>query len=152
MMETQATPEVRRKGGSMPEWAMFRWFTSDVNHRRFITRFILLRTPFISLDVSRIHKDDRDRPHPHDHSRSFASLKFGSYDEWVYYDPTDLSKRRFRSHRRFSLHLLRYTQAHSITRVSPRLITVLFLGPRHQESTYWTPTGKVLTGVNPGKK
>jgi hypothetical protein len=144
------TPVVARAGGAMPEWALMRRWWSDVGGERFLTRLIVARTPLFAVEVTRIHTDDRKRPHPHDHSRSFASWKFGSYDEWVYDDPSDLGRRRYRQHGRLSLHLLRRTQAHSITRVSPRLVTVLLGGPRRQLSSYWTPGGKVPTGVNKG--
>lgn len=146
---TVREPEVTRKNGGMPEWALFRTYWTKVGARRFISRFIVLRTPFGGVEITRIHTDDNDRPHPHDHSRSFISFKAGSYDEWVYYDPEDLTQRRLRRHRPLSAHLMRYVWAHSITRVSRRLVTVTFLGPRRQRSSYWTPDGKRLSGVNP---
>jgi hypothetical protein len=149
------TNKVERKYGGMPEYALARWYWSDIDGQRFLTRFILFRTPLVSVDVTRIHRADDQRPYPHDHSRSFASLKFGSYEEDVFYDAGDLTSRRHRRHRRFSVHLLRYTQAHSITRVSPHLVTVLFLGPKRQPSNYWTPDGKQTIGMavdQPGKK
>jgi hypothetical protein len=90
---------------------------------------------------------DNQRAYPHDHSRSFVSFKLGSYEEDVFYDPADLTSRRHRKHGRFSFHQLRYNQAHSITKVSPRLVTVLFLGPKRQKSSYWTPSGKQTTGM-----
>ncbi len=160
MSTTNVTNKVERKAGGMPEWALlgigrnhegkltFYWpYTSDVDGERFLTRFIVLRTPLVSMDITRIHSDDTKRPYPHDHSRSFVSWKFGSYDEFVYYNPNDLRERRFRSHRRFSFHLLRYDQAHSITHVSPGLVTMLFLWRKRQKSNYWTPNGKQTIGM-----
>jgi len=151
-MTAQDTPTVTRTGGAMPEWALMRPWTSDVGGERFLTRLIVARTPLFAVEITRIRTDDRKRPHPHDHSRSFLSFKFGSYDEWVYDNPADLAERRHRMHGRLSLHLLRRTQAHTITYVSPRLVTILLGGPRRQKSSYWTPAGKVPTGVNASRK
>jgi hypothetical protein len=153
------TPEVTRKAGGMPEWAflgvsfsdgkpVFFWpYTSDVNGKRFLTRFIILRTPLASWDVTRISSDDNSRPWPHDHSRSFISWKWGWYKELVYDDPEDLSQVRLREHGRFSFHLLRHSQAHTITEVSPGLVTMLFLGPKRRKSSYWTPEGLKTIGM-----
>jgi hypothetical protein len=149
--KTLVTSQVTRKDGGLPEYAfLYPWWV-DVDGKRFLTRFVLFRTPLIGMSVTRIHTADDARKYPHDHSHSFASFKLGRYSEWVYDDPEDLGKRRLRRHRRFSTHLLRYTQAHSITEVSPRLVTVVFTWRTRQKSTYWTPVGRQLTGVNPGK-
>jgi hypothetical protein len=145
------TDEVTRKDGGMPEHAfLYPWWV-NINGKRFISRLVIFKTPWAGIDVSRIHMPDDDRDHPHDHSRSFISLKLGWYNEWVYYNPSDLTQRRLRKHRWFSAHLMRYQWAHSITEVSPHLVTILFLGRTRQKSSYWTSTGKQLTGVNPGR-
>lgn len=153
------TNKVTRTHGGMPEWcllgvgvqdgkpALYWPYTSDIDKKRFLTRFIILRTPLASIDVTRISMADDDRPFPHDHSRSFVSWKWGSYKEWVYYNPDDLTQRRFREHGRFSFHQLRYTQAHSITEVSPGLVTVLFLWRKRGKSNYWTPDGLQTIGM-----
>jgi hypothetical protein len=153
-------PEVVRTHGGMPDWcllgigtndgklALYWPYTSEINGERFLTRFIVVRNPWFSVDITRISMPDDDkRMWPHDHSRTFWSWKFGSYDEWVYSDPSDLSKRKLRRHPKFSLHRLRHTEAHSITRVSPGLVTVLFLGRKRQKSSYWTPKGKRSIGM-----
>jgi hypothetical protein len=155
----QVTDKVIRTAGGLPEWCLlsvgivngkpvFFWpYKSEINGKRFLTRFILFRTPLASVDITRISMADDDRAWPHDHSRSFVSWKFGSYEEWVYYNPADLTSRRYRKHRRFSFHQLRHCQAHSITQVSPGLVTVLFLGPKRRKSSYWTPEGMQSTGM-----
>ena len=160
----KVTKTVTRKHGGMPNWGflgvgikdrrpVLYWpYWSDIDGERFLTRFIALRTPLVSMDVTRIHKDDSSRAFPHDHSRSFVSWVFGGYHEWVHYNPSDLAQRRFRRHRRFSMHLLRYTQAHSITWASPKLVTVTFLGPRKQASNYWTKLGKQTIGMGIDQK
>jgi hypothetical protein len=143
----RVTNTVTRKDGGMPEYAFLKRYWSRIDGKPFLTRFIVFRTPLASIDVTRIHMADNDRAWPHDHSRSFVSWKFGSYDEDVFYDPADLTSKRHRKHSRFSFHQLRHCQAHSITRVSPRLVTVLFLGPKRRKSNYWTPGGMQTIGM-----
>jgi hypothetical protein len=147
--ETQVTNKVERKDGGMPEYAfMYPWW-SKIDGKPFLSRFVFFRTPWATIDITRIHTDDNQRPWPHDHSRSFVSFKLiGSYDEDVFYDPDDLTSRRRRRHSWLSCHLMRYNMAHSITRVSPVLVTVLFGGPTRRKSSYWTPAGLQPTGVN----
>jgi hypothetical protein len=146
-MVQQVTNKVERTGGGMPEYAFMKPYIAKIDGKPFLKRFILFRTPLCSIDITRICTDDLSRPFPHDHSRSFVSLKFGTYDEWVYYNPEEPTERRFRKHRRFSFHQLRHNQAHTITRVSPKLVTILFLGPKRHGSSYWTPTGLQSTGM-----
>lgn len=154
------TTKVERKGGGMPNWCVLGvgrnhegdliryWpYTSEINGERFLTRFIVFRTPLASIDITRIHTPDNQRDYPHDHSRTFWYWKWGWYAEEVYDNPFDLTSKRSIRHRRFGIHRLKYTEAHSITAVSPRLITVLFLGPRRQASNYWTPQGKQTIGM-----
>jgi hypothetical protein len=144
---TKVTNKVERTGGGMPEWAFMKPYIARIDGVPFLKRFILFRTPWASIDITRICTDDTARPFAHDHSRSFVSFKFGWYREWVLYNPDDLSERRFRDHRRFSFHLLRHNQAHTITEVSPKLVTILFLGPKRHGSSYWTPSGLQSTGM-----
>ena len=155
-----AEATVERKGGGMPNWCVLGiginherrvvryWpYTSEINGKRFLTRFIVVRTPLASVDITRVHMPDDQRAYPHDHSRTFWSWKFGWYAEEVFSDKGDLTARRSVRHRRFGIHRLQYTEAHSITVVSPRLVTVLFLGPRRQASNYWTPDGLRSIGM-----
>jgi hypothetical protein len=147
--ESNEEAQVTRKDGGLPKYAfLYPWWV-DVDGKRFLTRFILFRSPWFGVSVTRIHTADDIRKYPHDHSHSFITWLLGWYNEQVYYDPNNLNNSRLLRHRRFSAHLLRYTQAHSITEVSPGLVTVLFSWRTRQKSTYWTPNGKQLTGVNP---
>jgi len=156
----QVTAKTERKNGGMPNWALLgvgrnhegRWcaywpYTSEINGERFLTRFIVFRTPYLGLDVTRVHMADDQREYPHDHSRTFFSGKLGWYDEDVYTDPEDLAKVTHKRHRRFSIHRLGHDQAHSITEVSPRLVTVLLTLRQRHASNYWTPGGKQLIGM-----
>lgn len=155
------THEPVRTHGGMPDWCLLGigadadgklrlyWpYRSQIDGKPFLTRFIVFRTPWASADITRISMADDQREYPHDHSRTFWSFKLGWYEEDVFYDKNDLTVRRRIRHRRFGVHRLRYTQAHSITRVSPHLVTILFLGPRRQKSNYWTPAGLQTIGMS----
>jgi len=141
------TPRVVRKGGGMPKTAFFTPYWSEIDGQRFLSRFIIAFTKYGGCHITRIHMADNQREWPHDHSATFLSWKFGWYAEDVYSgDPANPVKRHVR-HRRFGIHRLRHDEAHSITEVSPRLITVLFLGPRRHGSNYWTPNGMESLGM-----
>lgn len=156
----QVTHHPERTHGGMPNWCLlgigrdatrkmrFYWpYRSKIDGQPFLTRFIVVRNPWFSMDITRISMADDQREWPHDHSRTFRSLTLGSYAEWVYRNQGDLSERTHRIHRRFRFYTLRYTEAHSITGVSPHLITVLFLGRQRQKSNYWTPAGLQTIGM-----
>ena len=123
-------------------------YTSDINGKRFLTRFIILFTRWGGCHITRISMADDQRAWPHDHSATFLSFRLiGSYEEDVYTDPGDLTKVEHRTHRWLSATRLRHTEAHSITTVSRPLVTVLFLGRRRQTSKYWTPDGPQPLGM-----
>jgi hypothetical protein len=147
-MTTLTAPKVERKGGGMRRWMFLERYWSDIEDQRFLTRFVVFFTPVGGLHATRIHMADSQRDWPHDHTRTFWSWKMGWYAEKVFTDPADLSVFRLIRHRRFGIHRLRHTEAHSITEVSPRLWTILFLGPQRHGSGYWTPEGKVPLGMN----
>jgi hypothetical protein len=157
---TGVTHTVERTHGGMPNWCLLGigrdatgktrlyWpYRSKIDDQPFLTRLIVIRNPLFSVDITRIGMADDAREYPHDHSRTFRSLKFGWYSEWVYRNKGDLAEREHRRHRRFSLHRLGYDEAHTITEVSPRLVTVLFLGRQRQASNYWTPAGLQTIGM-----
>ena len=156
----QVTHEVTRTHGGMPNWALLGvgidaegkvrlyWpYRSRIDRQPFLTRFIFIRTPWFSVDITRIGMADDQREYPHDHSRTFFSWKLGWYEEDVHYDKSNPSRKVHKRHGRFSVHRLRYTEAHSITEVSPHLVTVLFLGRQRQKSNYWTPAGLQTIGM-----
>jgi hypothetical protein len=157
---TQVEAKVERKAGGMPNWALLgvgrnhegKWtrywpYTSEIDGERFLTRFIAFRSPYLGLDISRVHMADDQRAFPHDHSRTFYSWKFGWYAEDIYSDPADLGVKRHKRHRRFGIHRLGNDQAHSITEVSPRLVTVLLTLRQKHASNYWTPQGFQSIGM-----
>jgi hypothetical protein len=151
--------QVERSNGGMPRWSFLGirlddgqpkidWpYFSNVNGERFLTRFIVFFTPWGGCHITRISMADDQRKWPHDHSRTFLSWVMGWYAEEIYDAPDDLSSKRHVRHRRFGIHRLRWTEAHSITAVSPRLWTILFLGRQRNMSTYWTPEGKSPLGM-----
>jgi hypothetical protein len=141
------THKVERKGGGMRRWMFMTPYWSEIDGQRFLSRFVFIFTPLFGCHVTRIHMADNQREYPHDHSATFWSWKLGWYAEDVYDDPADLGSRRHVRHRRFGIHRLRWTEAHSITQVSPRLVTVLFLSRRRNNSTYWTPAGRQSIGM-----
>lgn len=144
---TGVTPKVERKFGGMPKYAFLTPYWSDIDGKRFLSRFIVFLTPLGGFHITRIHMPDNQREYPHDHSRWFASFKvFGGYEEDVYTDPADLIAKYHRKHRWLSVHVTPMSRAHSITKISPFLITALIVGPRRQPSNYWTPDGKVSIG------
>lgn len=160
--KAQVTHHPVRTHGGMPNWCLLGigrdaggtmrlyWpYRSKIGGQPFLTRFIVIRNPWFSMDITRISMADDQREWPHDHSRTFFSWKLiGWYEEDVYDEPDDLSRTWHVRHRRFGIHRLRHTEAHSITRVSPHLVTVLFLGPQRRKSNYWTPDGLQTIGMS----
>jgi hypothetical protein len=146
MTET-VTHKVTRSKGGMRKWMFLTPYWSEIDGQRFLSRFVVFFTPLAGFHVTRIHMPDNQREYPHDHSATFWSWKLGWYAEDVYTDPADLTRKRHVRHMPFGIHRLKWTEAHSITEVSPRLVTVLFLGPRRNHSVYWTPAGKQSIGM-----
>jgi hypothetical protein len=141
------TPKMTRKFGGMPNYAFLTPYWSRIDDKPFLSRFILFRTPLCSIDITRIHMADNQREWPHDHSRNFWSFKLlGDYEEDVYIDPHDLRERFHKKHGWLSVHKMSRYHAHSITKISPMLVTVLFLGRQKQKSNSGTPDGKVSIG------
>jgi hypothetical protein len=158
--EAQVTAKTERSHGGMPNWAVLGigrnhegrlkvyWpYKSEINGERFLTRFIVFRSPYLGLDISRVHMADDQREYPHDHSRTFYSLKFGWYNEDVYDEPADIGIKTHKRHRPFGIHRLGNDQAHSITEVSPKLVTVLLTLRQKHASNYWTPRGFQSIGM-----
>jgi len=142
------TPKVERKNGGMPKYAFFKPYWSHIDGKPFLSRFIVFFTPLAGCHVTWIRQADNQREWTHDHSATFASFKlFGGYEEDVFSGPVTSPVRRHRKHRWLSCHVMKHTEAHSITRVSPFTVTVLCTGRRRQPSNYWTPDGRQSTGM-----
>lgn len=149
MTTSAVTPQVERRKGGMPKWAFFKPYWSHIDGKPFLTRFIFWFTPYGGCHVTWIRQADNQREWPHDHSATFTSVKLlGGYEEDVFDNPDDLTAKRHVRHHWFSSHVLRYDQAHSITKISRfGTVTLLFLGRRRQKSNYWTPDGKQSLGL-----
>jgi hypothetical protein len=105
-----------------------------------------VQCPWFALLATRIYLPDPDRD-PHDHSRWFATfIVSGGYRERVWDDPRDLSASRERYHRRFSVMVLRRTQAHRITRIDGKVRTFIVAGPWREDFRFWTAGGPVRRG------
>jgi hypothetical protein len=132
----------------MPRWAFLYPYWSHIDGKPFLSRFIFWFTPWGGCHITWIRQADNAREYPHDHSATFMSLMVsGGYEEDVYTDPGDLSAVRHLAHRRWSRHVMKAGNAHSITRIKPFTVTLLILGPREQPSNYWTPEGKMSIGL-----
>lgn len=102
-----------------------------------------IQTPIFGLLATRIFTPDSDRA-PHTHSRWFATfIVSGGYWEVVHDDPADLSAGRERHHGRWSVMVLRRTQAHRITSVEGKLRTFVVAGPWRGDFEFWTDDGPV---------
>jgi hypothetical protein len=149
VVTTYVTHKVERRKGGMPRWAFFTPYGSHIDGKPFLTRFIFFSTPYGGCHITWSRQADNQREYPHDHSATFLSVRLlGGYEEDVFTEPADLSVREHRVHRWLSASRLRWTEAHSITRIS-RLgtVTLLILGRRRNHSVYWTPEGKQSIGL-----
>ena len=132
----------------MPRYAFLMPYWSHIDDKPFLTRFIIFFTPYGGCHITWIRQADSQREWPHDHSATFASLKLvGGYEEDVFTEPADLGIREHRRHCWLSCHVMKHTEAHSITKISRFTVTLLFLGRRRQKSSYWTPDGLQSIGL-----
>jgi hypothetical protein len=67
----------------------------------------------------------------------------GAYEETVWDDPGNLSRRRHRAHRRWSAHVMRPEHAHVITSLRAPLRTLVIAGRHRGTWHFWTPEGPV---------
>lgn len=139
-----ASRRTERKNGGMPSWGVNRAYWVRVGDEPFLDRRVLAICPWFAVLLSDIYGPDTGRD-PHDHSRGFASLILsGSYAEDVYSDPRDLGRVTSRRHRRWSLHRMPASRAHSITSVpGGRVRTLVIAGRSRGTWSFWTSQGKV---------
>jgi hypothetical protein len=124
-------------------WALLQRHWVKINDEYMLKRLKIVQTPWFAVLLTKIYKPDSER-YPHSHFRSAVSLILsGGYTERVFSDPADLSKFIVRSNRRWSLHTIPTSIAHSITRVEKPLWTLLLAGPTTGEFVFWTPDGKI---------
>lgn len=115
----------------------------DEPERNFLTRWRVISTPLFGLYVHRIDGPD-PRPTLHDHPWPFVTFVLaGSYTEDFRSTRCDhigpIMRRRSREWRRWSVHRMRKTDAHTITSVRARTWTLLLVGRRRREPSwgYW---------------
>ncbi len=79
-------------------------------------------------------------------SRSFVSIVLrGRYTEQVYDDPTgSRDSYRERLHKRFSVHRMGRMSAHRIVYASPRLKTLILVGPRRGTWGFYLADGSFV--------
>ena len=51
---TGVTPKVERKFGGMPKWAFMTPYWSDIDGKRFLSRFIVFYTPACGLHIGKL--------------------------------------------------------------------------------------------------
>ena len=141
------------KGLDKGNWSLWRWYDIIINGDLYLTRLTLFKTPWFSVKVHWIHKPDPDRD-LHDHPWPFASFILrGWYKElecrrpdmrgiWMRFaqgpackEVTEVADRRYpvveRLVRWFNTKDTR--AAHRITSASPKLVTLVFTGPKTKE-------------------
>jgi hypothetical protein len=138
------------RGRQAQRWAFLSPFKLDnEDGSPYIDRLRLLTTPVLSAYIHRIHGPDLQAD-PHNHPGWFISLILaGFYEEEIWDHPLDrhiLSRVetvyvRFRS--KYSLRMMRRSQAHKIVRVEGLLWTLVITGPRYHDWGFWTKHGYV---------
>lgn len=139
------TTTTQRKDSGLPLWGINRDYWVRIGDEPFLDRRVIVICPWFAVLLTEIYKPDSDQRDPHDHSRWFASWVIsGGYTEDVYSDPADLAgSRRSRRHRRWSVHAMPASRAHTITAVDKILRTLVIAGRSRGTWAFWTPRGKV---------
>lgn len=99
-----------------------------------LERWRLLQTPWFGIYVHFIYREDLD-PVCHDHPWAFWSWVLrGGYTELVQVDPrsTRWDDQYLHSHNRFSLHSFPLANAHRITHVQPKTVTLVLVGRKQR--------------------
>lgn len=105
----------------------------------YLVRRRIVQTPWFGIYVHDIHEPDGSDPH--DHPWSFISVVLrGHYVERVFADPLRSRSNVRRLHRRFSVHRMGRSSGHKIIEVSPRLVTLIIVGPRRGDWGFYQRT------------
>ena len=134
------------KGLDKGNWSLWRWYDIIINGDLYLTRLTLFKTPWFSVKVHWIHKPDPDRD-LHDHPWPFASFILrGWYKELECREPRQRGRdiqsgARMMADYYFPVkeRLVRWFNtkdtlaAHRITEASPKLVTLVFTGPKTKE-------------------
>jgi hypothetical protein len=128
-----------RKNGGLSLWGINQDYWVRIGEEPFLNRKVLVICPWFGVFITRIYSPDTDRD-PHDHSRPFLSLILsGGYTENVHSDQGMIKK----THRRWSAHILRTSEAHRITAIREPLRTLVIAGKSRGTWSFWTPAGKI---------
>jgi hypothetical protein len=126
-----------------PRWALLHPFRVNKGGEPFLFRLRVLQTPWFSVLVHHIQKDDLDRA-PHDHPWPFASLILrGGYTEQIWDDPTRFDESRTRIRKLCSFRVIKLRQAHQITELHGDVWTLAFAGRHRGTWRFWTAAGFV---------
>lgn len=146
------------KGRTSPRWAFWERMTIPcLDGLVYLVRLRVIQTPLFALYVHDIHEPDGDRA-PHNHPWTFISIVLrGHYTEHVHVDPDPERKRVEtiveKTHKRFSIHKMPQSQAHTIVEAGPNLKTLILTGRRRSSWGFFTDKGyvdwKVYTKLNP---
>jgi hypothetical protein len=135
--------KTKRKNGEMPRWGVNRDYWVSVGDTPFLDRKVLVICPWFGVFLTDVHKPDTGRD-PHDHSRPFISVILsGGYIEVVYANQSGMINLTSKLRRRWSVHLMRTTEAHTIRFVQRDTRTLVFAGRSRGTWSFWTPDGLV---------
>lgn len=126
-----------------PRWALLQPFRVNKGGEPFLFRLRVLQTPWFSVLIHHIQRDDLDRA-PHDHPWPFASLILrGGYRELIWDDPTRLTEFRTRVRRPGTFAAIKLSQAHQIIELHGDVWTLAFAGRHRGTWRFWTRGGPV---------
>ena len=130
-----------RKYKSGSKWAFWRW--TDVDSE-YITRLHVVKTPWFAICLHWINKPDPE-PYLHDHPVSFLSIILrGGYSE---YRTSTLGRvwysKKYLTHKRYNWIKASPKDRHTICKVTPKTLTLCFMGPKTREWGFHTEDGWV---------
>jgi hypothetical protein len=112
----------------------------DLGEDPYLDRLRILATPFFSIYLHHIRREDYTPSH--DHPWWFASLVLtGRYTELVYSDKHDPGSIKLSTNKRGSLHTMSTKARHRIVHVSRPLWTLVLTGPPTNEKWGFFPEG-----------
>lgn len=115
---------------SKSHWGLFSGIDIGTDGDPYLDRLRIFETPWVSLYLHHIHREDRERdPHDHPWAWFWSLVLCGAYSEAYYPDKADHLRCRTRTHLRFSLHRVGREAAHLISAVHGPLWTLVLTGP-----------------------
>jgi hypothetical protein len=130
-------------GRRSPKWGFLEGMDIGTDGDPYLDRLRIINTPFFNLYLHHIHRADLERS-GHDHPWSFLSIVLsGAYKEevWPYKECPGYSREFTR--KRFSIHKMGQSSAHTITSIYGILWTLVITGPRRSDWGFY-PNGKFI--------